>query len=508
MRKFFWINCLLTLFIYGNAQKEHYNFFIDSLKKEVRISKCDTCKIKLLNALSYTYSKFNYEEGIKFAEQAEMLAIRVDWKKGIADSDLDLGLNNVGKCDYVKALQYYTKSIELYKEIGCKQGMGSVYANIGLLYLAKSDYSRALENDYKALSILEELSNIHLKAVVLENIGTAYLEQKKYSKTLGYYALALKDYKKINDKQGISRNLGNQGIILNDLGDYAKALNYHLLALKTSRETGDQESIQINLANVGITYSYLKKFPMALMYHIRALDLSRKLKDNRSIAINLGNTGELYYYMAKDTLAANNRTENLKKAISYLNGAITACKEIGFKGPYIEFCKFLSDVYILSQDYKKALETFKEYSSIKDTVFSQETRLQINALETNRQMNIKSKDVVLKDRQIQIEKLQLKNKNNERVIFLVSIGMLFVTIFLLYRLFRLRSKSHKRVLSDIANIHAHEIRGPVARILGLAQLFDQDNPAACINKQVVNFMNVSALELDNVIKRTVNRVSK
>ncbi len=507
MGKRFWISCLVTLFIRSNAQKGSDNFLLDSLKKEVRTSRTDTGKIKLLDLLSYTYSKFNYKEGIKYARQAEIESIHIKWKKGIADANVNLGLNNVAKCDYSKALMNYTKAVYIYKELGYKQGMGIVYADMGLLYLAKSDYAGALENYFKALSIFEELNNIGMKTIVLENIGTAYLEQKNYSKTLHYYSLALENYRKTDDKQGISRNLGNQGIILNAQGNHSKALDHHLLALKTSQETGDQNSIQLNLANVGITYSYLKNFSIALIYHIRALDLSRKLGNNRSIAISLGNTGELYYYMARDFSGINRQTEYLKKSIDYLIDAIKVCKEIEFNGPYIEFSKFLSDAYTVSQDYKKALETFKEYSSIKDTVFSREARLQINTLETNRQVEINVKDIILKDRQIQIANLELKNKYNERVIFSVSIGLLFVIIFLLYRLFRLRSKNHKRVLSDIANIHAHEIRGPVARILGLAKLFDRDNPSADINKQVVIFMNESAIQLDDVIKKTVSKAS-
>jgi len=509
MTKFYWITFLFVFSPYlCKAQKENQSYLIDSLKREISCSKTDTTKIKLLNDISYIYSKFNFEEGIKYAQQAEALAISVAWKKGIADANLFLGLNNVAKCNYPKAIQHYLKSLDLYNELAYKQGMGSVYANMGLLYLAKSDYAKTLEYDYKALSILEGLTNIRAKAIVLENIGTVYLEQKKYSKTLEYYSLALEIYKKIGDKQGISRNLGNQGIILNGQENHNKALTYHLLALKASEESGDEASIQINLENVGITYCYLEKFPIALFYHLKALDLSRKLKDSRNIAINLGNTGELYYLMAKDSFTQNNGAENLNEAITYLNSAIIACKDIQFYGPYIEFCKFLSDAYVLKNNYKKALEVFKEYALTSDTIFSQEARLKITDLEMKRQIDLENKNIVLKNRQIQIENLQLRNKQNERVIFLVSIALLFITIFLLYRLFRLRNKTHKRILSDIANIQAHEVRAPLARILGLTKLFDHTNPSAEINKQVINYINESALELDKVVRKTVDKASE
>ncbi|MDP1799789.1 MAG: tetratricopeptide repeat protein [Bacteroidota bacterium] len=508
MINLYFISCVFFLFpaLYI-AQDNSYKTYLDSLKKELLLSKTDTTKIKLLDLLAFNYSKFNYDEGIKYAQQAESLSIKANWKKGIASSNLDLGINYMEKCNYPIADFHYLKALKTYKELGDKRGMISVYANIGLLHMAKSDYAKALENDFKALSIAEELNDIAMKAIILENIGTAYLEQKNYSKTLNYYSLAIENYKKVNNKEGVSRNLGNQGIILNEQGKYDKALNYHLLALKTNQETGRQSSIQISLANIGITYSYLKKYSLSLNYYLKALNLSRKLGDARSVAINHGNIGELYFFMAKDP-GLHDQDANVKTAIKYLDSAITACKKINFDGPNIEFSKILSEAYLLAQDYKKAFGVFKDYSLMKDSVFSQESRMKIAAHENKRQLEIKNKDILLKDRQLQIEQLKLTNKQNERVIFLITIGLLFIIIFLLYRLFRLRNKTHKRVLSDIANIQSHEVRGPVARILGLSQLFDKNDPAAEINKEVIELVHKSAIELDDVIRKTVNKATE
>ena len=72
--------------------------------------------------------------------------------------------------------------------------------------------------------------------------------------------------------------------------------------------------------------------------------------------------------MAKDSSSQNKRAENLGEAITYLNSAIIACKDIQFYGPYIEFCKFLSDAYVLSNNYKKALEYLKNASLIGEKV--------------------------------------------------------------------------------------------------------------------------------------------
>jgi len=66
-------------------------------------------------------------------------------------------------------------------------------------------------------------------------------------------------------------------------------------------------------------------------------------------------------------------------------------------------------------------------------------------------------------------------------------------------------KDQNRRLQEIASISSHEIRRPVATILGLVNLFDQrmlDNP---LNKEIINHIDITAKELDAVIHTIVEK---
>jgi signal transduction histidine kinase len=72
-------------------------------------------------------------------------------------------------------------------------------------------------------------------------------------------------------------------------------------------------------------------------------------------------------------------------------------------------------------------------------------------------------------------------------------------------------KSEKRMaeqnkrLQDIAAVSSHEIRRPVATILGLVNLFDRaklDNP---LNKEIIGHLETTSLELDDVIHIIVEK---
>lgn len=66
-------------------------------------------------------------------------------------------------------------------------------------------------------------------------------------------------------------------------------------------------------------------------------------------------------------------------------------------------------------------------------------------------------------------------------------------------------KDQNKRLQEIASISSHEIRRPVATILGLTNLFDRnylDNP---MNKEIINHIDSTAKELDSVIHTIVEK---
>jgi PAS domain S-box-containing protein len=60
-------------------------------------------------------------------------------------------------------------------------------------------------------------------------------------------------------------------------------------------------------------------------------------------------------------------------------------------------------------------------------------------------------------------------------------------------------------LREIAQISSHDIRGPVASILGLVNLFDQSQLDNKFNSEIINWLSVSAQELDQVLHTIVQK---
>jgi PAS domain S-box-containing protein len=60
-------------------------------------------------------------------------------------------------------------------------------------------------------------------------------------------------------------------------------------------------------------------------------------------------------------------------------------------------------------------------------------------------------------------------------------------------------------LREIAFIESHKVRGPVATILGLQQLFNHEDLTDPVNKEVIAGITKTTLVLDEIIKEVVRR---
>jgi len=379
------------------------------------------------------------------------LSNKLNWDKGIAASMVNLGGNHEAKSDHSKALEYYYNALPRYERMGDKGNIAGIFSGIALVYLAQSNYPKALEYDFKALQINENLGNRKKSAAILENIGTVYFEQKEYAKTEEYYANALNICNDLGDKESVARNFGNVGIVLAAKGNYAEAIKQQLNALKIHQELGKINSIQINLTNIGSDYAELKEYSKAIEYQLQALRISEKIGNKNSVAINLGNLGGTYLCMARDSafvIKEKGKIADLRNAILYLEKAVSICTETNFSGPLVAFSQGLSEAYALSGDYKKSLESLKQYTATKDALFSLQNKTQIASLEEEREDELRKKEILIKDKQLRINELTISEKHGQQKLSIACIVLLLLVVALVLKSLYAYRRSNYTLVKD------------------------------------------------------------
>ncbi|MBK9733294.1 MAG: tetratricopeptide repeat protein [Chitinophagaceae bacterium] len=374
----------------------------------------DTGKVNLLINLSYNYTLTDPDMALKYGNQGLQLAEKLNWKKGIANANRTIGINYCfGKSEYSKSLDYFLKALDQVEEMKDRSGMARVLSNLGVVYWYQSDFPKALEYYFNALKIDDELGDKSGVARTLGNIGIVYNSQEDFPKALEYMLKANKIDEEQGNTSGIASNLGNIGEIYRSLSDYPKALEYETKALKLCEELGDKNGIARNLGNIGAVYNNQRNYLKALEYYFKALKISKELGLKIGMATNLGDIGGTYLAIAKDSkkeelnkLFAGSEARALQQARAYTDSAIVILREIGELNTLFSNYEKLSEIQSLLGDQKGALESFKNYATIKDSVFNIEKNKKLT--ETAMQYEFDKKEAAAKAQQ---EKSYIRQRN-------------------------------------------------------------------------------------------------
>jgi adenylate cyclase len=372
----------------ASAQRKKGKERADSLIAELPKFKEDTGKARLLQLIAETSYTFNPDDGIKYGKKGVELAEQLNWPMGKANAYSVLGTNYWVRSEFATALDYYFKSLEICETYGYKTLAGSAFGNIALVYTNLRDYPKAVENGLKAQKIYEETK----------------------------------------DTISIARNFGNLGNVYKLKGDLPKALEYYEKAIAINEARGLMNVQATVLVNVADVYTLQKNYAKALPYYSRALKIHETSGSKRGIAIATANIGSTYLYLVKDSvtkvvpdsfISADNR-KNLEKAVQNLDRSMVLLKELNFAEAIQEVHLALAESYERLGVYNLAFDHYRLYEQRKDSVFSKEKAQAIAKLETERELQIKDKQIEIdrldglnKNKQIEINQLEVSKKNKQ-----------------------------------------------------------------------------------------------
>ena len=463
------------------------NTKIDSLKSVIETADHDTTIIKALlqwdNLIYISDPKLDLKLNQRILQLCETNLNRnlTDTEKKFFTDKLATTYNNIGiiyhtQSDYSLALEYYFKSLKIQEKLGNKQGMASSYNNIGIIYKNQSDYPLALEYYFKSLKIQGKLGNKQGIASSYNNIGIIYKNQSDYPLALENYFKSLKIEEELGNKQGMAISYNNIGNIYENLSyqstddsvrlaGYPLALEYYFKSLKIQEELGDKRGIATSYTNIGNLYTSIYEQALAqsydgddnppvdgaggrtpsvtsyldsaLYYQQKALDFQTELSAEYDMTFSLSGIAAVYFRKGEYT-----------HALEYYHQAVLLANSIGALKEASDAHSGLTECYEKLDLHKLALEHFKQYSTLKDTVYNEEKSKEIGRLEAGYEYEMQLQEQRLE--QEKKEALAEERANKQRiVIWSVSVGLLLVVVFflLLFNRFRI-IRSQKNIIQE------------------------------------------------------------
>lgn len=422
----------------GNAK-------IDSLLTELKNAKEATGKVNILNTLSYEKRRKDPEQAKKYANQALELAEILDFKKGIAEANTNIGNAYRFMGNYDKTLSYSQQSLELYQSLAessdtklarsGEKGMATVYNIIGLVYYQKTSYDKALEYFQRSLKIQEKIDDKNGIANSYTNIGNVHWHQNDYSLAIEYHKKALMIREDIGDNNGIADCYNNIGNISFEQGKYDKSIKYFIKSSKIYDELGDNYGLAISYNNIGYVYYNQGKYKKAIEYYQKSLKIKEKIDEKEGIAMTLGNIAEL-----------NNKLGNYNKAITYAQEALKIAKDIGVLNIEGKAYKQLSESYKGLNNLNKALEYKDYFIVITDRIFSDEKTKAIAEMQTRYETEKKEKEIQFLNKENQLQEETVKRQR----ILIYSLVLIFAIIIVFTVIVLKQSRKIKKANIQLA----------------------------------------------------------
>ena len=370
----------------------------------------------------------NYSDALRYLQNAATIGLTLfgETSSFYIDRTGDIGYCYLMMSRYERALDYFTLAADLAEQSGNLEEVANNWSNIGTIYVEWGDYGGAVEAFRKAMEIDRKAGLEDRISTDLNNIGKMYELWGRYQEAVEYYTQALEIEERAGNEARIAIRLNNMGTAYKLWGKYDQALVYFQQALTIERGLGDVEKTAKRLHHIGSTYLEMGQTEKARTYLDQALSIFSRMGLHDELA-RLHYSYGLYYA----------RTGALADAVRHLETSAELAAGNNLRPLLISDYLALSETWQRAGQYQKALEAFRKYDALRDSVFTKESDRRLAEFRA-RLENEKMKS--------ENELLLSEAKSRQKTNLLGGIGSAFVLLILiaLVIIFRLRAKNLKQ----------------------------------------------------------------
>jgi len=235
--------------------------------------------------------------------------------------------------------------------------------------------------------------------------------------------------------------LANIGLIYIEKQDFDNAVLYLRNALKIFEEFNFKNEIGHIYTALGSIYLAQENYDLAFESVKKANRIYSETENKAGIAESYLILGEIYFKQKK--YGASQSALNLGLSIS---------KKVGYKEYIIDSYLYLFKLDSVNNRYKSALENYRKYSELKDSVFSKEKSQIISDIKERHNLSEKERENIIlrKDREIQEVKIKKQKLINQSIVgFLVLMFIVVLLIIFSYRKLRSANKQLKSKNEEI-----------------------------------------------------------
>ncbi len=393
-----------------------------------------TVEVDALNGLSAKYLDSTNIVPYELATKALRLSKLINYKKGEAYADVNLGYYYYKKKTYLESFEYFMASLNIAEPNNYETILNDAYTGMGLLFMDLGRRDKAIEYIRKGMAYAKKYKTEDLVGSYVR-LGQLMFEQGDTNEAFRLFFTAFSLKPKLT-------KLVSQIWVMKSIGNLYLSVKQYEIALYYYRETINENPKDIGNYNGTIysimahTYEQKNDLDNSLYYNKIALAF-RKKENQQLLAISsLLNIGHIYFRIGN----YDSSLYYLKRGLEDANfSKINFLREAGYK--------YLYELYLAKSDWKNALSALQEYNSAKYIVENEKSKDQVTLMENNRIVIEKEKLTEKLRDENAIQKLEMKNQNL-LVLLLITLSLFTIAVAVYIQQSLVKNKKAKKIVED------------------------------------------------------------
>jgi diguanylate cyclase (GGDEF)-like protein len=366
-------------------------------------------RIDILNELAWVIHLNDQEKARSLVEQSYQLASsgkfeQMPYLAGLAGSLRSQAALNNDAGNYDLALSQSLRALEILEGLaddGSETNLMllDVLGNISWTYRSFGDYGVAAEYAMKALKRAQALGDSQHEFGMLNILSVIYAESNDLNAALEIGQKVVQHCRLVGHVRGESIALNNLALTYLELGSGAQALEACRKSLDLAREHGIDRVALTALSTMGEVYLGIKDFVNAEDYLLQALGLARQHKAGSDEFECLLNLGKVYQSRQND-----------QAALSAIQSALAISRASNDRRGEFQCHELLAEIYEKRNEFTAALQHFKEFHTLKETVFNENSAKRLAGLQVSHQVETAKRDAEIH----YLKTVELKQEIDER----------------------------------------------------------------------------------------------
>ncbi|HOZ15775.1 MAG TPA: tetratricopeptide repeat protein [Tenuifilaceae bacterium] len=421
----------------------------------------------------------NPDKALDFGLQALVLAKKLGQIQEEASALSLLAEANFLLGQLENSLRYYNRALGIYEKLNQKENQIRTYIGLSKVYEASKNPELAIQYLNRANTILDDNVSVTLQIELKQYLGSFYQKQGNYKNAISTYMSILDkldnpSYQRVKNKDKIRVNCLIQiGQSEKNAGELDKSLISFKRATAQALSNKDTVSYANTLRELAISFYLLQKLDSASYNFTLSYNISRSLTDTSGMILSLQGLGDVNLELGNinqainfysQQLALSENKKDIPNSVSslvkisrchyalgdyptssrVLNRALALAKSQNLTESKADVYRYLALIYETQGRHKDALDFYKMWIEIRDSIYSEETGQKLAKLQILYDITQKEKENEILKQNSEIQRLQLaKSRYQGIILFSLVIAFVVLSLFLVM-LFSAKQKEFKK----------------------------------------------------------------